>query len=107
MSESAGQHRKTYLDYPKDKSKPTCLIKNPGHSQYEYKVLGDFGSKYAKSRPTKDPRNDPANGNEFNNKQENNAIVNSSVDEILLKENQKVSADKGAHENIESNFYES
>ena len=42
----------------------------------------------------------------ININQDNNAIVNSEVDEILLHENQKVSAEKEAHENIESDFYE-
>ena len=42
------------------------------------KVLGDFGSKYIKIRPTKDRRNDPVPRNKFNRKQENNAIVNST-----------------------------
>ena len=39
---------------------------------------------YAKSRPTKDHGNDPVNRKKFNRQQENNSIVNSSVDEILL-----------------------
>ena len=56
--------------------------------------------------PTTDRSNDPANRNKFNMKQDNNAIVNSEVNEILLQENQKVSAEKGAHENIESDFDE-
>ena len=65
---------------------------------------GDFGYNYAKSRPTKDRENDPENINKFNRQQENNAIVNSEVDEILLQENQEVGADKGAPENIEYDF---
>ena len=39
--------------------------------------------------------------------QNNNYIVNSAVDEILMQENQKLSAETGAHENIESYFDES
>ena len=54
MSEGSENCRKIYVDYPKRKSKPTCLIHEPGHSSYECKILGDFGSKYVKSRPTKD-----------------------------------------------------
>ena len=32
-------------------------------------------------------------------------LFNSAVDEIFLKENQKVSAEKESQENIESGFY--
>ena len=39
-----------------------------------------------------------------NSQKENNNIVNSAVDEILLHENQKVSAKRDAHENVESDF---
>ena len=38
--------------------------------------------------------------------QENNYIFNSAVYEILLHENQRVSADKEAHANVESDFDE-
>ena len=100
MSESAVQHRKIYVDYPRGNSKPTCFIHVLGHSSDECKVLLDFGSKYDKSRPTKDRGQGHANRNKFNIYQGNNAIVNSEVDEILLHENQKVSAKKQANENI-------
>ena len=39
---------------------------------------------------------DLTNRKKFNRQQDNNDIVNSAVDEIILQENQKVSADKGA-----------
>ena len=55
------------------------------NSPYEWKVPGDFVYNYAKSMPTKDRENDPENINKFNRQQENNAIVNSEVDEILLQ----------------------
>ena len=47
----------------------------------------DLGSKYAKSRLTKDRGNDPLKINKLNSHQENNAMFNSAVDEILLHEN--------------------
>ena len=59
MSESAVNRRKGYVDIPRDRYKLTCLIHNPGNSSYACKVLGDFGSKYYKIRPTKDRGNDP------------------------------------------------
>ena len=40
--------------------------------------------------------------NKFNRHQEENAIVNHVVDEILLQEDNKISAEAEAHENIES-----
>ena len=107
MSEIFGKRRKIYVDQPTGNSKPTCLIHGPGHSPDECKVLGDFGSKYAKSRPTKDRENDTTNKKKFNSQQGNNGIVNSSVEEILLHESQKLSADKVSHENIEPDFDES
>ena len=48
MSERAGKHRKSYVYHLQDISKLTCLIHGPGHSSDEFKVLGDFGSKYSK-----------------------------------------------------------
>ena len=53
MSESAVKRRKRYADQLKDISKLTCLIHGPGNSSYKCKFLGDFGTKYAKDRPTK------------------------------------------------------
>ena len=103
MIESAGNCRKIYVDHTKDRSKPTKIIHGPGNSSDECKVLGDFGSKYAKIRPTEDRGNDATNRKKFNSQ---HAIVNSSVDEILLQENQKLISEKGEHENIESDFDE-
>ena len=60
MSESTGNHRKRYVDNPKYISRQTCLIHGHDHSLDEYKVLGDFGYKYSKIRPTKNRRNEPA-----------------------------------------------
>ena len=54
MSESAGKFIKRYVVHPKDRSKRIFLILGIGHSSDECKVLGDFGSKYSKSGPTKD-----------------------------------------------------
>ena len=87
--ESYGKQRKRYVYNPKDRSKPTCLVHVPGHSSEECKVLGDFGSNYAKGGPTKYRGQDTANKNKFNSQQENNFIVNSAIDEILLHGNKK------------------
>ena len=50
----------------KNRSKQTCLIHGPGNSSDECKVLGDFGSRYSKSRPTKDHGHDPSTKNKVN-----------------------------------------
>ena len=54
----AGKRRKLHVDSLTGKSK-TYLIHGPGHSSEECKVLGDFGTKYAKIRPTKDRGSSP------------------------------------------------
>ena len=47
------------VDCMKGRSKLICIIHGPEHSSYECKVLGNFGFKYYKSRPTKDRRHEP------------------------------------------------
>ena len=66
MSERSGKHRKIYIDYPEGNSKPTCLIHGPGHSSDGCKIMGDFFSKYAKTRPTKDRGQDTVPRKKFN-----------------------------------------
>ena len=79
---------KRYLDHTKDRSKPICIIHGPGHSSDECKVLGDLGSKYAKSMTTKDRGRDLEKQNKFKGQQDNNAIFNHAVDDIILQEKQ-------------------
>ena len=76
MSESAGKFIKRYVVHPKDRSKRIFLILGIGHSSDECKVLGDFGSKYSKIRPTKYRGHDPATVNKFNRHKDNNYIAN-------------------------------
>ena len=68
--------------------------------------MGDFVYKYSKSSFTKDRGHDPVTRNIFNPQQENNTIGNHAVDEIILQENNIVSAEAEAHENIESELDE-
>ena len=68
ISKSVGKRRKNYVDHLKDRSKHTCLIHIPVHSSDECMILGDYGSKYSKRRPTKDCRYDPSTINKFNRK---------------------------------------
>ena len=65
MRESARKRRNIYVEHTKDRSKPICIIHSPVHSSDECKVLGNFGFKYAKRRPTKDHGEDLANRNKF------------------------------------------
>ena len=101
----AGNRRKRYVEHPKRMSN-TCLIHVHGNSSDECKVLGDLCSKYVKSIPSKYREHDIVPEMFFNRHQDNNAIVKSEVDEILLHKNQKVHADKESPENVGSEFDE-
>ena len=93
MNESAGKCRKRYVYHPKDIYKLTCIINRPGNKPDKFKVLGDFGFKYSKIRPTKDRGQEPAKTKIFNRNQENNAIVQHAVDDTILKENTQLSVE--------------
>ena len=86
ISEDNGNYRKIYVYHPKGDSK-TCIIHGHGSSSDECEVMGDFGSKYVKRIPTKDCGHNHVSRKRFNRRQENNDIVNSAVDEILLHKN--------------------
>ena len=64
----------------------TCNIRCQIRKKDLHKVLGDFGAKYAKDKPTKDHGNHPISRKTFNRPQENNNIVNNVVDVIILNE---------------------
>ena len=61
----------------------TCLIHGPRNNYDECKVLGDFGAKYAKGKPTKDRGNHPVLRKCFNKNLETNAIFSNVVDNIF------------------------
>ena len=104
MNQSSDNIRKRYAYHPKDRSKHTCIINGPGNLSDECKVLGDFGYKYYKNRPTKDSGHETATKEKFNRQQENNAIVNHVVyGKVLKKKN--VSAEAEAYENIDYEIY--
>ena len=105
MSESAGKRSKRYEYHLNDRSKITCIIYGPGHSSDEYKVLGDFGSNYAKIRPNKDHRHDPATNKNFGRHQDNNDIVQHAVNEIILQK-KKITVKDETHKNIDDEVYE-
>ena len=64
--------------------------------------MGDFGSKYSKSRPTKDRGHEPETNKIFIIKKDNNAIVQHAVWDIILKDNKKLSSKYESHGNIDS-----
>ena len=102
--ERAGKRRKRHIYTLTVKSK-TCLVHGPGNSSEECKVLGDFVTKYTNIRPTKELGSIPTPRVNFNGRQENNAIVNNAVDEILRNETQRVSAtNHEAPEFLESDY---
>ena len=102
MGESAGKPRKRYVDILKIESK-TCCIHGLGHSYDKCKVLGDFGTKYDKSKPNKDHGNYPI-PIFFNMQLENNPIINDVVDRIILNETQKVSSAREAQVFLGSDY---
>ena len=56
MGEIYGNIRKWYVDCPSGETK-IFLIHGTGHFSDEYNVLGNFGDKYDKVKPTKDHGN--------------------------------------------------
>ena len=61
-------------------------------------------SMYSIRRPTKDHGHDTPTRNKFNIQQEKNTTVKIAVDIILTQENNKLSSEAEAHENIESDL---
>ena len=70
-------------------TKLTCLIHGLVHSSYEIKVLKYFGNKYSKVKLFKELRKDPKYNTNFGNNREVNAIVQHTVDDIILHETGK------------------
>ena len=87
--------------FQKNRLKLTFPIHGPGNSSDNCKILINFGSKYAKSRPNKELRQDPANKNKVEIQQDNNYIVQHAVDEIILQE-KNAKCKYETHENIDS-----
>ena len=76
----------------------------PGHYSDECEFLGDFGTNYAKGKPTKDHGNNSIPGEKNNRQLENNSIIKNVVDEIILNETQKVSAARESPEFLDSGY---
>ena len=69
----------------------TCIVHGIAHSSNYSRVLKQFGTKYAAAQSTKYHWNNPVTRKIFQKKQENHAIINYVMDEILFNEPQKVS----------------
>ena len=111
MSKSYGKRIKRYVDHPKGISKLSFLIHVLENSSEECEILGDYGSKYYKIRPTKYYGHETAAKNKFIRQKDYNAIVQYEIDEIILQENNKLSAEYEAQEKInheidENDLYE-
>ena len=101
MSNISVNHRKFYVDYPKDIFKLTFIIHGPRYPSDKCKVLGDVGSEYAKSRTTKDRMHESATKKVFGRQKENNTIVQHTVYEIILQEKERLNVKDETHENID------
>ena len=64
--------------------------------------MGDFCSKYSKSRSNTDCGQEPKTKKTFNRQQENNATVQHEVNEIILQYSIKLSAEAEENEIIYS-----
>ena len=78
------------------------IIHSLGHSSYECKVLNYFCYKYRKVSSTKERRQDPAFKKKFEKQKKNNAMVQHAVDEIILKEKEKLIVKYEIHDNIDN-----
>ena len=88
--DSAVKSRKLYVDLSKSSSK-NCMIHGPVNSSDKYKVLWNFGTKYAAAQTTKDLGSNPMPQKGFQKKQENRTIIDSMVDELHMVESKTVS----------------
>ena len=67
--------------------------------------MGYFGYTYSKSRPTKDRGHEPTTNKQIGRQKDNNTIFQHAVDDIILQDNKKLSAEAEAHENIDDEMY--
>ena len=93
--ESSGKRIKLYA-YCLTRESKTCLIHSHMHTSNEYKVLGDFGTKYDIVKHTKYHGIHTEPMDVFNRKQETNAVINNMVDDILLKKTKKSKCCEGS-----------
>ena len=82
------------------------MIHSVGNSSDECKFLVKFGTKYAADQPNKYHGNHPIPRKIFRKNQENHAIINNLVNEILKNEPQKVSAANNEEPNILESDYD-
>ena len=81
------------------------MIHSVGNSSDECKVLVKFGTKYASDQPNKYHGNHPIPRKIFRKNQENHAIINNVLDDILLNEPEKVSdVNTEASKRLESDY---
>ena len=100
MSKISVRHKQRYVDHTRYRSEKTCIIHGPGNSSYECRVFNYFGSKYTKSRPTKELRKEPVFNKKVVIQQDNNDIIQHEIDYIILQEKEKLSMKYERHDNI-------
>ena len=102
MSESADNCRKSMQITQRIYPNTIVSSTSSGINHINARSWGNLVLSILKHRPTKYRGNDPATRKKFNRQKQNNDIVNHTVDEIFLQENNKVSDESETHENIES-----
>ena len=70
-----------YFDLLSDITQETFLIDGPGHSSEHFKVINDFGTRYAKGISFKNSRHEPNTKKRLINKKVNYMVQN-EVDNI-------------------------
>ena len=112
MGKRADKHKKSYVDFLRERLQLTCLIYVPGHSPYECNVLNDLGNKYVNWWPFKQHSKEPTTKKCFVKKKEANFIFQKVVYDIILHQNENankrsnVKNETHQHENTDSEIDE-
>ena len=86
MGKHAFKSKKSYVDFPRDRSELTSLIHFHGQSLEQCKLLNEFVTKYAAASTFKEQRQERTSEKQVQENQEVNAIVLNLVDYIVLQE---------------------
>ena len=100
INKPAYKCKQRYVDCTGDQLTLICCIHGPGNSPDECKILNDFGYKYTKGPSYKKHSQDLVfKGKNWDSKRKN-TVIQHVVDEIILKEKEKVGMKDETHENI-------
>ena len=85
MGKRSDKRKQGYVDRMRNIYKVTCLIHGIVHSSDKLKVLKYIGTKHAEGGPFKDCRQDTTFNESLKKNKEVNAIIQHSVDGIMLQ----------------------